>query len=60
VLSKGYSFFEEILFRLKKAGATFAEVPIVFVDRRFGTSKINKKETLMALWILLRLGLLGR
>ncbi|MDR2644241.1 MAG: polyprenol monophosphomannose synthase [Planctomycetaceae bacterium] len=60
IVSKGYSFQEEILFRLKKVGATFAEVPIIFVDRRFGSSKINHKETLNALWILLRIGLWGR
>jgi dolichol-phosphate mannosyltransferase len=56
VISKGYSFQEEILYRLKKLGATFAEVPIIFVDRRFGSSKINRKETLNALWILFRIG----
>ena len=60
VISRGYSFMEEILYRLRKLGATFAEVPIVFVDRRFGSSKINKKETLAALWILFRLGVFGR
>lgn len=60
IVSRGYSFLEEILFRLRKTGASFAEVPIVFVDRRFGSSKINKKETLAALWILLRLGIFGR
>jgi dolichol-phosphate mannosyltransferase len=60
IVSKGYSFQEEMLFHLKKAGATFAEVPIIFVDRRFGSSKINYKETLNALWILLRLGVFGR
>ncbi len=60
VVSKGYSFQEEILYRLKKLDATFAEVPLVFVDRRFGSSKINKKETITALWILFRLGVFGR
>jgi len=60
IVSRGYSFLEEMLFRLKRADATFAEVPIVFVDRRFGSSKINYKETLNALWILLRLGVFGR
>ncbi len=59
-VSKGYSFLEEILFRLRKAGASFAEVPIVFVERRYGSSKINKKEALYALANLLRLGLFGR
>ncbi len=60
IISKGYSFFEEILFRLKKRGATFAEVPIIFVDRRFGTSKVNNREVIKALAILLRLGITGR
>jgi len=55
MISQGYSFLEEVLFRLRQAGATFAEVPIVFTDRRYGTSKINAKEALRALGILLRL-----
>jgi dolichol-phosphate mannosyltransferase len=59
IVSEGYSFQEEILYRLKKLGATFAEVPIIFVDRRFGSSKINLKETLNALWILFRIGIFG-
>ena len=60
IVSKGYSFQEEVLYRLRKLGATFAEVPIIFVDRRFGTSKINKKETITALWLLFRIGIFGR
>ncbi len=57
VVSTGYSFFEEILFRLKRADATFAEIPIAFVDRQFGVSKINKKEAFRAIFIMTRLGL---
>ncbi|MDR0869447.1 MAG: polyprenol monophosphomannose synthase [Planctomycetaceae bacterium] len=60
IVSKGYSFQEEVLFRLNKLGATFAEVPIIFVDRRFGSSKINKKEVVAALWLLFRIGIFGR
>ncbi len=56
VRSRGYSFQEEILWHLKRLGARFGETPIVFVDRREGTSKINSKESLAALWIILRLG----
>ncbi|MDR1484150.1 MAG: polyprenol monophosphomannose synthase [Planctomycetaceae bacterium] len=58
-ISKGYSFMEEVLFRLKKKGATFAEVPIIFVDRLHGYSKINKKEAFNAILIFLRLGIFG-
>ncbi len=60
IVSKGYSFQEEILFRLRKVGASFVEVPIIFVDRRFGSSKINKKEAINALWLLFRIGIIGR
>jgi dolichol-phosphate mannosyltransferase len=57
ILSQGYSFQEEILWRLKKAGARFAETPIVFADRQRGVSKINGQEAKSALAILFRLGL---
>ncbi|GAB4132259.1 polyprenol monophosphomannose synthase [Thermopirellula anaerolimosa] len=59
VRSRGYSFQEEILYRLRRAGAVFREVPITFTDRRRGQSKINSREALEALWIIARLGLLG-
>ena len=56
-VSTGYSFFEETLYRLKQKGAQFAEIPIVFLDRRFGASKINGREAVKAVWIMLKLGL---
>jgi len=55
ILSRGYSFFEEVLFRLRKLDATFAEVPITFEERRVGQSKLNVKEIFIALWLLLRI-----
>lgn len=54
ILSRGYSFFEEILFRLARLGASFREIPITFTDRVRGVSKINKKEAVRALLLLLR------
>jgi dolichol-phosphate mannosyltransferase len=63
VRSRGYSFQEEILWLLKRAGARFGETPIVFVDRRRGRSKIDAVEALATLWVILGLGvrnLLGR
>lgn len=56
IVSRGYSFQEEVLWRLKRLGARFAEVPIVFVDRELGVSKINGGEAGAALRILFRLG----
>jgi dolichol-phosphate mannosyltransferase len=56
VRSRGYSFQEEILWHLKRAGARFSETPIVFVDRTAGRSKINAREAIAALWIIFTLG----
>ncbi len=56
VRSRGYSFQEEILWHLKQQHARFVEIPFVFVDRTRGSSKINKKEAVAALWHLFALG----
>jgi dolichol-phosphate mannosyltransferase len=54
--SSGYAYLEEILWHLHRAGATFAEVPITFRDRRAGRSKngipviVEKLRTLNRLW----------
>jgi dolichol-phosphate mannosyltransferase len=56
VVSRGYSFQEEILWRLKRLGARMSETPILFADRERGESKINQAEAFAALWIILRLG----
>jgi dolichol-phosphate mannosyltransferase len=55
--AKGYAFQEEILYRCRRIGCRFEETPIVFEDRRFGTSKINKREVLSALWVILILAI---
>jgi len=57
IRSRGYSFQEEILYRCRRVGCRFEETPIVFRDRRYGTSKINGRESAVALWIIFRLGL---
>ncbi|MBI4144483.1 polyprenol monophosphomannose synthase [Candidatus Woesearchaeota archaeon] len=44
VKSDGYSFLQEILYRVHKQGFSIAEVPIFFRDRREGKSKLSKKE----------------
>jgi dolichol-phosphate mannosyltransferase len=60
VRSRGYSFQEEILWRLARLGARIAETPIIFVDRRRGASKINLREAWDALRIIFWLGLGSR
>src|SRR5690606_25956773 len=46
--SSGYAFIEEVLWHLKRAGATFAEVPISFTNRTRGKSKISWRESVGA------------
>ena len=40
--SEGYSFLVEMLFAASAAGLKFAEVPITFVERRQGESKLSQ------------------
>jgi dolichol-phosphate mannosyltransferase len=40
--SEGYSFLVEMLFAASVAGLTLAEVPITFVERRLGESKLSQ------------------
>lgn len=41
IVSDGYSFQVETLYLALEAGCTVTEVPIIFVERRVGTSKIS-------------------
>jgi len=59
IRSHGYAFEEEILGRLRRAGARFREIPIRFVNRRRGASKIDFCEAIVALWHLFRVALEG-
>lgn len=49
VRCKGYAFQMEILILANKQGAKFAEVPITFVDRIYGESKLGANEVFMYL-----------
>ena len=57
IRATGYAFQEEILYRLSRIGCRFAETPIVFEDRRYGSSKINMWESVTAVWVIFRLGI---
>jgi dolichol-phosphate mannosyltransferase len=47
VTCKGYAFQMEIVVLSKKAGYKIAEVPITFVDRVYGESKLGGKEIVL-------------
>lgn len=55
ILADGYSFQVEILVRALQAGATVAEIPIVFEDRKLGRSKISRSEIFKAAGTVFRL-----
>jgi dolichol-phosphate mannosyltransferase len=63
VRSDGYGFQIEMNFKVWRQGLRIKEIPILFVDRRVGISKMNKKIIWEAMWLVwkLRIGdLLGR
>jgi len=60
ILSDGYSFLIEMLYRSQKMGHKIEEVPIIFEDRRRGASKISRGEILKALYTVVRLSLTSR
>ena len=55
IRSRGYSFMEEMLWQCSGRGLRIGEVPIVFVDREQGTSKISPRECLGGILTVLRL-----
>jgi dolichol-phosphate mannosyltransferase len=63
VKSEGYSFQIEMSFRCWRRGFRIKEIPIVFVDRRAGVSKMSRKiiwEAAGMVWRLRLLDLFGR
>lgn len=63
VRSDGYGFQIEMNYKVWRKGMRVKEIPILFVDRRVGISKMNRKIVWEAMWLVwsLRLrDLLGR
>jgi dolichol-phosphate mannosyltransferase len=57
IRSRGYSFQQEVLFRCHKAGCRLGEFPIIFENRRHGSSKVNGKEAVRSMAMLLLIGM---
>lgn len=55
VFSDGYSFLIEMLYRLHLRGFVTSEIPIRFIDRKLGVSKISRAEIFKALYTVIRL-----
>lgn len=48
IRASGYSFLEEMAWRVARCGFTISEIPIVFEQRRAGASKIDSSEIYLA------------
>jgi len=55
VKSNGYAFQIEMSYRAWKGGFRLFEIPIIFVDRTEGVSKMSKKIVREAVWMVWRL-----
>lgn len=63
ITSNGYAFQIEMHFKIWKKGFRVKEIPIIFIDRQQGLSKMSKKIIWEAMWLVWRLRishLLGR
>jgi dolichol-phosphate mannosyltransferase len=58
ITPRGYAFQIETTYRVKQAGFRVVEIPITFVDREVGQSKMSRAVVLEAIWRvpLLRVG----
>lgn len=58
IRGSGYSFLEEMVYRVHHCGFRIAEVPILFEQRTHGVSKIDEREIYRAAWHVLVTALL--
>ena len=52
VEAEGYAFQIEMTYRARNAGASIKEIPITFVDRTLGSSKMSPTIVIEALWLV--------
>jgi dolichol-phosphate mannosyltransferase len=62
IKSNGYAFQIEMTYKAWKKGFKIGEIPIIFIDRTMGSSKMSKKivrEAIFMVWKLRIRSLLG-
>jgi dolichol-phosphate mannosyltransferase len=57
IVSDGYAFMVEMLFEAARRGCRIGEVPIIFFERRQGTSKLSSGVLLESIFMPWRLRL---
>ena len=60
IQSNGYGFKVETLYRVHEAGLSVGEVPITFVERREGVSKMHSGIVFEAMWNVTKWGVLKK
>lgn len=55
ITSEGYSFQMELLWRCQQAGLSIREVPITFINRTRGSSKISSREVWRAISTMIKI-----
>ena len=60
IQSNGYGFQVETLYRVHEAGLSVGEVPITFVERREGVSKMHSGIVFEAMWNVTKWGVLKK
>jgi glycosyltransferase involved in cell wall biosynthesis len=55
LFSSGYSFLVEMVTRCERHGFSVGEIPIIFDNRRLGTSKVSRVEILKSVYTIFRL-----
>ncbi len=55
IKSNGYAFQEEMLYRTQKHKFQIKEIPVIFTDRKTGTSKLSNKDIVEFFTTILRL-----
>ncbi len=55
IKSNGYAFQEELLYRTQKHGFKIREIPVTFIDRQEGKSKLSKKDIFEFFIVMIKL-----
>jgi dolichol-phosphate mannosyltransferase len=55
IKNNGFAFMMEIMIRAKELGSKIEEIPITFVDRLMGKSKIEPREIVIYFWSVVKL-----
>jgi dolichol-phosphate mannosyltransferase len=59
IKAKGYVFQMEVLYRTYKKGFKIKEIPIIFYNRKFGISKMNRREVMESFFLAIYLRFLA-